>query len=760
MVQPETKKMIKIRIKRNMKEQVLQEAMRVEEMGLPDLIVTFIKEDIPKNREAQVGLGNILKGTTLPMILIDALGSAFGNWQRKLADAWEKTDTVDTDVNLDDLTDRTTKLFQFLYSDVEKGRRYQMDKEYAGVNYTEDSMKAIDLKAIKGMRKALTKNLIKYGWHSSAAKTMDLFLDEILIRYYDNFIRENSEGQQLVAFLNEHPDNHEDVADMTWLDASNFAAKYFIEKEDEDMIIKRYPKKNMFWYNIGKGACSLEAGRMGHCGEETETGNAILYSLRRKNPKMKVSDSHVTISYVEEEEAVYQIKGKGNCHPEPKYGPYVVDFLKMMEVKHVHETGQYSKCDFSEFIQYLQEKYPEAEYKETYGAELDQLDDEIRDGQFNTEYVHFYSNFEDYDEPYIVIDGDVNFYVPLEQFDESQREKLKDQFNSDYNTYADELMEVVGFSYWDGETPKIDFDNSDRGMRVNFYLQARDGENICYNREDGERLIEDMKSYYRLGDIQNYIETINEYLNETFTSLINPETAQRMEVILDSIDELEEGYNYFSVFDEGNEIHFQTGHIDLPIQAPYLALPHGLNAQKNLLGFRSYDTNLSEYLTFLHNMGPSIKKAFTNAIKSRHQKALDAASKQLSLTMAGLDLPAKEPEKELNIPQFVEMKIRAPQATEIKGESTGGRNPQTRKPIYKMHFILEIKHSDDVSDIYWGMEYVDYLDKHMAQIIREFGESKEIEEIKRQINKRHKDHLLAVVDKLRESKRRIKMKIV
>jgi guanylate kinase len=77
-----------------------------------------------------------------------------------------------------------------------------------------------------------------------------------------------------------------------------------------------------------------------------------------------------------------------------------------------------------------------------------------------------------------------------------------------------------------------------------------------------------------------------------------------------------------------------------------------------------------------------------------------------------------------------------------------------------MHFILEIKHSDDVSDIYWGMEYVDYLDKHMAQIIREFGESKEIEEIKRQINKRHKDHLLAVVDKLRESKRRIKMKIV
>ena len=53
--------MIKVRIKRTVDEAMIQEAMRVEEMGLPLLIITFIKEDVPKSREAQVRLATILK---------------------------------------------------------------------------------------------------------------------------------------------------------------------------------------------------------------------------------------------------------------------------------------------------------------------------------------------------------------------------------------------------------------------------------------------------------------------------------------------------------------------------------------------------------------------------------------------------------------------------------------------------------------------------------------------------------------------------
>ena len=105
--------MIKIRIKKGMNEAMLQEAMRVEDMGLPALIVTFIKEDIPKNREAQVRLGNILKRTILPPILVDALGVKFRRWQYSLKREFEKTDeSTDSEEQIMNLN-RKKKNIQF-----------------------------------------------------------------------------------------------------------------------------------------------------------------------------------------------------------------------------------------------------------------------------------------------------------------------------------------------------------------------------------------------------------------------------------------------------------------------------------------------------------------------------------------------------------------------------------------------------------------------------------------------------------------------
>ena len=50
--------MIRVKIKRNA---VLQEALKLEEMGLPEILITFIKEDLER-REDQVRLALMLKG--------------------------------------------------------------------------------------------------------------------------------------------------------------------------------------------------------------------------------------------------------------------------------------------------------------------------------------------------------------------------------------------------------------------------------------------------------------------------------------------------------------------------------------------------------------------------------------------------------------------------------------------------------------------------------------------------------------------------
>ena len=49
--------MIRVKIKRNT---VLQEALKLEDMGLPEILITFIKEDLER-REDQVRLALILK---------------------------------------------------------------------------------------------------------------------------------------------------------------------------------------------------------------------------------------------------------------------------------------------------------------------------------------------------------------------------------------------------------------------------------------------------------------------------------------------------------------------------------------------------------------------------------------------------------------------------------------------------------------------------------------------------------------------------
>jgi hypothetical protein len=756
---------------------MLQEAMRVEDMGLPALIVTFIKEDIPKNRESQVRLGNILKRTILPPILVDALGSKFTNWQNFLQAEFEKTDeSTDSEEEITNLIDRSTKLFQFLYSDVEKGRRYQMNQDYAGVNYIESSMKAIDLKVVKSMRKSLTKNLKKFGWDLSAPRKMSLFLDEILIRYYDNFIRDDHKGSQLVAFLNEHPNNHEDVADMTWLDASNFAAKYFIEKEDEDMIIKRYPKKNMFWYNIGKGACSLEAGRMGHCGRETETGNSILYSLRRKNPKMKVSDSHVTISYVEDEAAVYQIKGKGNCHPEERYGPYVVDFLEMMEVEQVYETGQHSDCDFEEFIDYLQEKYPDAEYKGSERMRLNALDDEISNGDYNTEHVQIYSNFDDYDaDPYLTINANVGFKVQIAFLSSdgedaaAVRKRFLETFEQDEEEIKEEILEIVDFDYLDSYDQmgsfEISYFETDDFVTVSFDISDSDTGGYASTREEAESMIDTLLYSYEGGDVERYAEAIAEVITAKFGSLANPETAEKMQDILDRIDELDEGYNYFSVFDEDREIYFRTYGIELPIRVPQYPLPQGVNRQSNPDKYDEWENLSMAYQMALGSHRYDLKQDFTTAVKRFHKNAVNAASKQLSLAMAGMALPANleapsmiKWNEKIIIPKFVEIMIQSPKEEQIIGAKKL-RNQKYVKPVYRIQITLMVEMSDDVSDIAWGMEYIDYLDKNMNNILSVFAESPEVQKIQSEINKVHADYVRRIKGGLDESRRRIKVKI-
>ena len=103
--------------------------------------------------------------------------------------------------------------------------------------------------------------------------------------------------------------------------------------------------------------------------------------------------------------------------------------------------------------------------------------------------------------------------------------------------------------------------------------------------------------------------------------------------------------------------------------------------------------------------------------------------------------------------------IQSPKEQEIVG-AMKLKNQEYVKPVYRIQITLMVEMSDDVSDIAWGMEYVDYLDKNMNNILSVFSESPEVQKIQSEINKVHADFVRKIKGGLDESRRRIKVKII
>jgi len=770
--------MIKVRIKRNISEDMLQEAMRVEEMGLPPLIVTFIKEDV-NEREPQVRLATILKGSSFPFRMVGKMKDEL-EWQNLLhkpftammaadREALEAGPPLGRPVEKGDyptlkIVDPTKKLFQFFYKDLESALWYERK---AGRGEDTEKHKPFNLKSIKSMRKAATKGLKKHGWIQEAVDTINLFFDKMIIDFYDNHIRDSGPGTQLIAFLNEHPDNHHDVVKKSWMEASDFAVAYFEQKEDEDKIVKRYPDKDLFWYNIGESYCKIEKEKMGHCGRDDR---AILYSLRSKGPKQKVSDSHVTISYNESEATVYQIKGKQNCTPLPKYGPYVVDFLKMFEVVHVEEVGEHSDCDFTEFIEYLREKHPEGEYADNELKALEELERRVFNENYDNKYVSFHSGVEEGHPPFITITGEVTFSVPLPFLQSADFSILKEVFDADEDEIKESIIEAAGFphlSAYDDDalglllvTSSSIFD----GPTLKLSFATRDHETHFNHANDAENILEEIRNSYETRDIEHYTENIEKAMNQHLHHVVDSKGAEEFDRIKERIDDINNGYNHFDVSYEEDEGHndyisFDSHYIPMPIKIPQFPLPQGLTRISNEEKYKQWATmseSYNRYLLWLTNN--DIRRAFKDGMKSYHEAAMNHASKQLSLAHAGMDLsPEERPSGFAIQPEFVRLKIIPPLESAVDGKERKGYNA---KPHYKLSFDYDFKKYEDYNDILMGMEYIDYIDKNIIEILNHMLRKGKFGEIQLNINHKHAISVTALgQDLVKENKKKLKVKI-
>lgn len=172
------------------------------------------------------------------------------------------------------------------------------------------------------------------NWNTQ--QKLDYFLnnsDEYLKNSFQGFIqrRYNQKLTSIIDYININNINsnnfedlyqksvqwHEDIAKGSTQDRSDSKVVRSDETEDTDKFIT-YPNE-WYWINLNTSHSTDEASNMGHCGNDS---GKILFSLRDNN-----SNSHVTVSYNEDEKAMYQCKGRGNSKPKDEYHKYILDLL-------------------------------------------------------------------------------------------------------------------------------------------------------------------------------------------------------------------------------------------------------------------------------------------------------------------------------------------------------------------------------------------------------------------------------------------------
>jgi hypothetical protein len=130
----------------------------------------------------------------------------------------------------------------------------------------------------------------------------------------EDMLRKSPDVAKKINSLKSGPNTRKELEGLF----SDALSNLYAQKPDpEDIFIDL--GKGWYWKNLRTGNCDKESQMMGHCGIDDR---GTLYSLR--DPQNK---PHVTLTYNDSRNSVFQIKGKQNVIPAEKYWPAVKAFF-------------------------------------------------------------------------------------------------------------------------------------------------------------------------------------------------------------------------------------------------------------------------------------------------------------------------------------------------------------------------------------------------------------------------------------------------
>lgn len=743
---------------------MIEEELLVEDiknLGLPPIIITRVLEEFAGStfdaKKAQDIVGRMYKERSKQNIqflhpMVDRIKDAI------------QMSSDDIGGVPDEFSERFDKIVKFNVKDKIRG-----DGMPVALNFKE--AKALEKSLVKAAKKSLSGDL-----QEDAIEIITVEFNERYLKSY-GVLFQNQVGSAIINYLKKHPTNWKELAKMDFNEAMEYVNEVSLTEEDEKDIVHRY-KDGYYWINLGEGACELEGKRMGHCGRD-DRGNLV--SLRTRPKGSKASKSHVTLTYNENEETLYQIKGRENNAPDSEYWTYIKDFIDRFGVDEVTEDGEHSNDDFTPLLEFIEEN-TNAKI-DTRLAELQDYVNDVHNGLADTDYINFEIEMEDYgDGEFAVLDVYVQFKVqidelplgPVEANDTAilailEEDDFKEQISEisymkDFlqESYGEQVIDTDAFFQIAGEHATI-------GVQVSFAAEDSDYKN-AETREELEAAVQHFKYNFGEDDIENFREDIKEIMLNFIKEEFETEGKGKIADVLKTIEGIEEDYKHFfaeyDLEDPTEPIKFVLNS-KLPIEVEAFSF----NSPREIKGSslkRQYESLISDGLSRYNEamkkvFSPDvIKKILNNSIKKVNLTAYMNAKNQTRLNFPGFDLGEEDLQqyRYMGANLFDEVDMRYPGPIELtqKNEVTNTR--------LALRANAEVKWLDRVEDIEYMMRWVETIDGLWPRILEDM--KPQLEDInlklkaerKKLINsmmKRAKEYADQLGVELQENKRNIKL---
>ena len=449
-----------------LREEVLTEGLR--DIGLPEPVVDFIEAAMPNAPEkAKTYAGNEWKKYELPR---NGRTFAQNNWggfmERTFKDEIQAIAPEDRSPgSVENYRARVMTPYYVGGVDGKPVVRKMYDDEMIEQNkrivFVAQNVMNVFAKPSSAWRKAFmkaVKALSKAGVESEKVEKVKEELAATMLREFKGWWYNYD---QLFSWLNDEPTNYELIKGEDDINtAFNIAKEDLENREDPDMIIHQFDN-GLYWYNLNTYNCSIEGERMGHCGSDSR---GVLVSLRERKEKRKASSSYVTMTWNENEQILYQIKGRGNDAPDVELWEYIDWFIKNAPIASVMETGEHSNdlSGFSEMNEYLQGENPDVSFDGM--LDYDEIDTAVQQvvNNYEGDYTGLWAEVQDPADwggdgqyAYISISSELSFEVDLGWPGIVRRDR--DYYSADEADSGDinELLDSIPFDSYSREASQF-----------------------------------------------------------------------------------------------------------------------------------------------------------------------------------------------------------------------------------------------------------------------------------------------------------------